>query len=343
MKHLLNTLYVLSPDNYLTLDNENVVVVNGKQEVARFPLHTLESIFCFTYKGATPALLGACCEKGINISFYSPFGKFYARASGKERGNVLLRTTQYKISDDKIESCKYGKNFILAKVYNQRWVIERSKRDHPDRVPVEEIEEKSELLKEILLDIRQCEDLDTLQGFEGKAAQIYFDCFDYMILQQREIFKFESRNRRPPRDKVNALLSFTYSILNRDCEAALEGVGLDPFVGFVHRLRPGRSSLALDLVEELRASYGDRFVLYCINQRILNQDDFDEQETGAIYLNETGRKKFFVEWQKRKQETLTHPFLKEKICWGLVPYVQALLLARTIRGDLDEYPPFFWK
>ncbi len=343
MKHLLNTLYVLSPENYLSLDNENVVVLNGKNELARFPLHTLESIFCFSYKGATPALMGACADRGISLSFYSSYGKFLAKACGKERGNVLLRTSQYKISDDKTLSCKYGRNFILGKVYNEKWVLERATRDHPNRVPVEILKEKTAQLTEILADIKVCDDLDVLQGKEGKAAQIYFDSFDELILQQKECFSFDSRNRRPPLDKVNALLSFTYSILTRDCEAALEGVGIDPYVGFIHRLRPGRSSMALDLVEELRACYADRFVLYCINQRIINESDFIIQESGAVVLNDSGRKKFFGEWQKRKQESLTHPFLKEKINWGLVPYVQALLLARTIRGDMEEYPPFFWK
>lgn len=343
MRHLLNTLYVLTPENSLSLDNENVVVKRGHQELARFPLHTLESIYSFTYQGATPALMGVCVEKGISLSLYSPYGKFLARATGKERGNVLLRMNQFKISDDRTLSCKFGKNFILGKVFNEKWVLERATRDHPDRVPVPMIKEHSAYLTQLLNNIKQCDDLDTLQGLEGKAAQTYFDCFNELILQQKEEFVFYTRVRRPPTDKVNALLSFTYSILTRDCEAALEGAGLDPYMGFIHRIRPGRCSLALDLVEELRASYADRFVLYCINKKILNSNDFIVQESGAVVLCDDGRKKFFSEWQKRKQEKLTHPFLKEKICWGLVPYIQALLLARTLRGDLDEYPPFFWK
>lgn len=343
MRHLLNTLYVLSPENSLSLDNENVVVSCGKRELAKIPLHTLESIFSFTLQGATPALMGACVERNINLSFYSPYGKFLAKTIGEERGNVLLRMNQHKIANDKILSCKYGKNFIVGKVFNEKWVLERVTRDHPERVPVDIIKNKSAYLSEVIKNIRECNDLDTLQGLEGKAAQTYFECFNYLILQQKDDFEFKNRNRRPPTDRINALLSFTYSILSRDCEAALEGVGLDPYIGFVHRLRPGRVSLALDLVEELRASYADRFVIYCINQKIINSRDFIIQESGAVILSEDGRKKFFTEWQKRKQEPLTHPFLKEKICWGLVPYVQALLLARTIRGDLEEYPPFFWK
>ncbi|MBR4605112.1 MAG: type I-C CRISPR-associated endonuclease Cas1 [Lachnospiraceae bacterium] len=343
MKHLLNTLYVLSPENYLALDNENVVVRNKNVDVAKFPLHTLESIYCFTYSGATPALMGACVEKGINLVFYSANGKFLARAVGYERGNVLIRMTQFRISDNRELSCKIGKNFILGKIYNSKWVLERATRDHRERIPVEELKKVSALLTDSMKEMEECKDLDTLQGIEGKAAQAYFGCFNLMILQQKEEFIFSDRNRRPPLDRVNALLSFTYSILTRECEAALEGVGLDPYLGFVHRQRPGRRSLALDLIEELRPSYADRFVLYCINQRVINANHFSVQQNGAVWLNEDGRKQFFAEWQKRKQETLTHPFLKEKISWGLVPYVQALLLARTLRGDLEEYPPFFWK
>ena len=343
MKHLLNTLYVLTPENSLSLDNENVVVNRGKNEIAKFPLHTLEAIYSFTYCGATPALMGACAEKGINLVFFSPYGKFQARAVGWERGNVLLRMEQFRISDNKEMSCRYGKNFIIGKIHNAKWVLERATRDHPERVPVEDLKTASAYLSQTMQDVKQCIDLDNLQGIEGKAAQVYFQNFNHLILQQKEDFVFETRNKRPPLDRVNALLSFCYSILTHDCEAALEGAGLDPYMGFVHRQRPGRCSLALDLVEELRASYADRFVLYCINQRILHADDFEIQESGAVRLNDKGKKIFFTEWQNRKKETLTHPFLKEKISWGLVPYVQALLLARTLRGDLDEYPPFFWK
>lgn len=343
MRHLLNTLYVLSPENSLALDNENVVVNKGSHELAKFPLHTLEGIYSFTYAGATPALMGKCAEMGINMVFYSPFGKFLARTNGKERGNILLRMEQFRIADNKAESCKFGRNFITGKVFNAKWVLERATRDHPERVPVEKIKAATAMLTEAVKEIRSCCDLNELQGIEGKAAQIYFDCFDHLILRQKDDFVFKTRTRRPPADRVNALLSFAYSILTRECEAALEGAGLDPYMGFVHRQRPGRCSLALDLVEELRASYADRFVLYCINQNILHKGDFEVQESSAVTLTDDGRKKFFSEWQKRKYETLTHPFLKEKISWGFVPYVQALLLARTVRGDLDEYPPFFWK
>lgn len=343
MKHFLNTLFVLTSENKLLLDNENVLVRNGNTDLARFPLHTLESIISFTYAGATPALMGACAERGINLCFYSPTGKFLARTSGGERGNVLLRMKQYRIAESKDESCLYGRNFIVGKIYNGRWVVERALRDHPMRVPVDELKELSLELQTYLKAASNCTDLLELQGIEGKAAQCYFHGFKSLILQQQNEFVFDSRNRRPPKDKVNALLSLTYSLLTRDCEAALESVGLDPYVGFIHRQRPGRCSMALDLMEEFRHPFADRFVLSCINQKILQPNDFYSFESGAVMLTDEGRKKFFSAWQKRKQEILTHPFLAEKIPWGLVPYAQALLLARTVRGDLEEYPPFFWK
>ena len=259
------------------------------------------------------------------------------------RGNVLLRQTQYRISDSEALSCRYARYFILGKVYNARWVLERATRDHPQRVPVEEFKRTSAQLAAALPLIEQCDDLDQLRGLEGEAAQRYFDCFDSLILQQHEAFPFVSRNRRPPLDNVNALLSFAYSLLARDCASALSSVGLDPYVGFLHRARPGRRSLALDLMEELRAVYADRFVLSCINQKLLTAKHFQKQENGAVLLTDDGRRAFLKAWQTKKQEQITHPFLKEKLPWGLVPYVQALLLARTLRGDLELYPPFFWK
>lgn len=343
MRHLLNTLFVLTPENHLSLDGENVVVTCGKTEVARFALHTLEGILSFTYTGATPALMGACAARGIDLCFFSPNGRFLARTCGAERGNVLLRQQQYRICDDPRQSCRYARCFLMGKIYNSRWVLERATRDHPQRVPVERLKQTSQQLAAALPAVRVCELPEELLGLEGEAAQRYFDVFDELILQQKEDFTFHGRSRRPPLDAVNALLSFAYTILARDCAAALEGVGLDPYVGFLHRPRPGRSGLALDLMEELRSVLADRFVLNCINQKLVTKKHFNFQEDGAVLLNDEGRKAFFAAWQTRKQEELTHPFLQEKLPWGLVPYVQALLLARTIRGDLDEYPPFFWK
>ena len=343
MRTFLNTLYVTSEEAYLSLDGGNVVVSCHKTEMGRVPLHTLEGIVCFSYAGASPALMGECGRQGVDLSFFSPRGQFLARTVGEEQGNVLLRQTQYRISDSEAQSCRYARYFILGKVYNSRWVLERATRDHPQRVPVEQLKRTSAQLAAALPLLETCEDLDQLRGLEGEAAQRYFDCFDALILQQHEEFCFTSRNRRPPTDNVNALLSFAYSLLARDCAAALESVGLDPYVGFLHRARPGRCSLALDLMEELRAVYADRFVLSCINQKVLTGKQFQKQENGAVLLTDDGRRAFLNAWQTKKREEITHPFLKEKLPWGLVPYVQALLLARTLRGDLELYPPFFWK
>lgn len=342
-RKLLNTLYVMTEDAYLTLDGENVVVVNGDTTLGRVPLHTLENIICFTYKGASPAFMGACADRKIGLCFYSPRGKFLARISGKEYGNVLLRKEQYRISDSLERSTLYAKNMILGKVYNCRWNIERTIRDHALRVNMDRLRTASQTLKDGYQKIPIVQEMDELRGTEGKLAECYFGIFDELILNQKEEFVFKNRNRRPPLDNVNALLSFSYTVLANDCANALESVGLDPYVGFMHRDRPGRKSLALDLMEELRAVSGDRFVLTLINMKKINGSHFDKQKDGAVYLNDKGRKIFFSEWQTRKREKITHPYLKEKIEWGLVPYVQALLLARTIRGDLDEYPPFFWK
>ena len=343
MRHLLNTLFVLTAESYLSLDGETVVISRGRTETACFALHTLEGILCFTYAGASPALMGACAQRGVDLCFFSPQGRFLARTTGEERGNVLLRQAQYRCSDNMEESCRFARCFILGKVYNSRWVLERATRDHPQRVPVEKLKALSSQLASALPVIRTCQEAGRLLGLEGEAAQAYFDGFGSLILRQEKDFAFRGRSRRPPLDSINALLSFAYTLLARDCAAALEGVGLDPYVGFLHRPRPGRTSLALDLMEELRPSYADRFVLSLVNQSILRPSHLEKQENGAVLLTDEGRRTFLGAWQKKKQEQLTHPFLGEKIPWGLVPYVQALLLARTLRGDLEEYPPFFWK
>ena len=343
MRKLLNTLFVLTPENYLSLDGETVIVSQNYKEAARFPLHTLEGILSFTYAGASPALMGACAQRGVDLAFFAPNGRFLARTVGEERGNVLLRQQQYRVADDPVASCRYGRSFLLGKIYNARWILERATRDHPQRVPVEKIKQASAQLAENLSRISNGVTLEELNGIEGEAAQRYFSMFDHLILQQKSEFRFTKRSRRPPLDNVNALLSFAYTLLARECAAALEGVGLDPYVGFLHRSRPGRQSLALDLMEELRAAFADRLVISCINQKIITPKYCRSQENGAVLLTEEGRKAFLTAWQRRKQEVITHPFLAEKIPWGLVPYVQALLLSRALRGDLETYPPFFWK
>ena len=343
MRKLLNTLFILSEETYLSLDGENIVILAENSEKRRFPLHMLENIMCFSYKGASPALMGACAERKIGLSFFSPNGKFLAGVHGKEYGNVLLRKQQYRISDDKEQGVQYAKNMMIGKVYNSRWTLERTARDHKERVDYESIRKISAELQEGLLKIRTVDNIDQLRGIEGERASRYFSVFDELILNQKDDFIFQTRNRRPPMDRVNALLSFAYAVVERECANALRSVGLDPFVGFMHTDRPGRESMALDIMEEFRSILCDRFVLTLINTKTVRKDSFMKGDDGAVLLNYKGRKIFFNNWQNRKRELITHPFLKEKMEWGLVPYIQALLLARTIRGDIEEYPPFLWK
>lgn len=343
MRHLLNTLFVTSEDAYLSLEGENVLVNREKTVIGRFPLHNLSMIISFSYSGASPALMGACAQRDVGLAFCTPRGKFLARTSGISRGNVLLRRMQYRYADDMVQSCLIARTMIFGKVYNTRWSIERTRRDHKLRIDETKFTNACQIHKDLLPQILEVEDLGSLRGLEGAAANAYFQIFDDMILRQKEEFFFHGRNRRPPLDNVNALLSFAYSLLANDCASALESVGLDAYVGFLHRDRPGRTSLALDLMEELRPCMADRFVLTLINDRIVTGAEFERSESGAVRMTEEGRKKFLKRWQERKQESITHPYLEEKLPWGLVPYVQALLLARYLRGDLDAYPPFLWK
>ena len=343
MKRLLNTLYVTSGNKYLSLDGENVVVLEEQKEIGRVPLHNLQDIVTFGYIGASPALMGACAQRSIGLSFMAGNGRFLARVTGEVKGNVILRKQQYRISEDRKISVQVARNFILGKVYNARWVLERASRDYALRLDVERIKKKTSFLAHSLENIRKCEDADILLGLEGEAASVYFSVFDELILQQKDNFYFHGRNKRPPLDNVNAMLSFAYSLLAGMCGSALEAVGLDPYVGFFHTDRPGRMSLALDLMEEFRSVMADRFVLTLINKRIIKQEHFIKRENGSVVLNDEGRKVFLSAWQSKKQEAIKHPFLGEKIEWGMAPYAQSMLLARYLRGDLDEYPPFFWK
>ena len=343
MRHLLNTLFVTSEDVYLSLNGENVVANRCQQAVARYPLHTLSGIVTFSYAGASPALMGACANRDISLSFCPPRGRFLARVCGESSGSVLLRRAQYRAADDPLPCCRLARSMVFGKVYNARWSIERTRRDHGLRVDGEALAAVSVQLKDLLPQIADEASLDSLRGLEGAAATAYFGVFDQLILGEKPLFAFGTRNRRPPLDPVNALLSFAYSLLTNDCASALESVGLDAYVGFLHRDRPGRTSLALDLMEELRPCLADRFVLTLINNRVVGRSDFDFRENGAVFLNDAGRRTFLQRWQERKRETITHPYLKEKLPWGLVPYIQALLFARTLRGDLDGYPPFLWK
>ena len=343
MKHLLNTLFVTSEDIYLALDGENVVANRGKTAVARYPLHTLSGIVSFSYAGASPALMGACAQRDVALAFCTPHGRFLCRSTGKSNGNVLLRRTQYRMADDVGKSCELAKTMIFGKLYNARWSIERTCRDHALRIDTAPLKDASEQIKGLLAPVAEVCSLDTLRGMEGVGASTYFSVFDNMILNQKDTFFFRGRNRRPPLDAVNALLSFAYSLLAHECASALESVGLDSYVGFLHRDRPGRTSLALDLMEELRPVMADRFVLTLINNRMLSAKSFEFRESGAVLLTAEARKIFLKAWRERKVETITHPFLKEKMQWGMVVYIQALLLARYLREDMDAYPPFLWK
>lgn len=343
MKQLLNTLFVTSEDIYLSLDGENVLANRDKQVLARYPLHTLQSIVSFSYAGASPALMGACTERDIGLAFCTPRGRFLCRVCGESSGNVLLRRKQYRAADDPESCCRIARTMIFGKLHNSRWSIERTIRDHGLRVEKERLSAASQELKSLLPEVLEVTEPDTLRGLEGIGAAAYFGVLDEMILNRKEDFFFHGRNRRPPLDRVNAMLSFSYSLLAHDCASALESVGLDAYVGFLHRDRPGRTSLALDLMEELRPCMADRFVLTLINNRVIKPEDFQTQDSGAVLLTDAGRKAFLKAWQEKKRETLTHPYLGEKLSWGMVPYIQALLLARYLRGDLDAYPPFLWK
>jgi len=331
------------PDVYLSLDGENVVVLRDSETLLRAPLHNLEGIVTFGYTGASPALMAACAERKIALSFFNQNGRFLADISGIEQGNVVLRRTQYRMADDLGQSTVIAKNILTGKLHNCRWVLDRAVRDHEMQIDAERVKAAARGIAETLKPLRQADSLESLRGIEGEAAMRYFSVFDELILQSKNDFFFRTRNRRPPTDNMNALLSFAYALLANDVAAALRGVGLDPFVGFLHRDRPGRRALAADMMEELRAVFADRFVLSLVNRRQIDASGFYQQENGATRLTDEARKTFLSAWQMRKQEEITHPFLDEKIEWGLVPHVQSLLLARFLRGDVDEYPPFLWK
>lgn len=343
MKKLLNTLYVTSENGYLGLEGETIVIYDEQKEMGRIPLHNLDGIISFGYRGASPALMGACAERNISLCYLTPQGKFLARVVGKTYGNVLLRKQQHISCMDQEISLEIAKNCIIGKVYNARWVLERAIRDHPMQINTEQVKTASLQLKNALELIQNAKSKEQLRGYEGEAASIYFGVFNELILQQKKDFVFQGRNKRPPLDNVNAMLSFVYTLLTNQITSALECVGLDPYTGYLHTDRPGRVSLALDLIEEFRSVYADRFVLSLINKRIVNKKDFLKKENGAVLMSDDLRKRLLVEWQNKKKEVITHPFLKEKVEWGMVPFVQAMLLARYLRGDLDGYPVFLWK
>lgn len=340
MKKLLNTLYITDETAYLSLDGENIVVKMSEDRQARFPLVNLENIVCFSYLGCSPALMGKCCEDGVGLCFLSPEGRFLARVLGKARGNVLLRNEQIKRFSEYQQ--KLVQNTVAAKLANTRFTVRRSLRDRPEIDGDGAVSLFIEKLERSIEEVYSLSEKDEIMGVEGNCAKAYFNIFDRMIIQQKDDFRLNMRTKRPPLDRTNALLSFMYTILTNDFASALESVGLDSYVGFYHELRSGRYSLACDLVEEARC-IAERFVLTAINLKQINADDFEQQSSGAVLLTKDGRKKLLTLWQEKKRMDIQHPYLKQKIKLGLLPFVQSNLLAKYIRREIAEYPSYIQK
>ncbi len=343
MKKLLNTLYVTTQGAYLAKEGETVAVKIDQEVRLRIPVHTIGGIVCFGNVSCSPFLMGFCSENGICISFLNQHGRFLARVQGPVSGNVLLRREQYRSADNEDLSGKLAKAFVTGKVANCRTVLQRALRDHSGKIDEEALRLALDNLNRTLKSLELNQTLNEVRGLEGHAAHTYFSVFDHLIVAQKDEFSFQERNRRPPMDNVNCLLSFIYTLLVHDCRSALESVGLDPAVGFLHRDRPGRPGLALDLMEEFRPFFADRLVLSLINLRQVQHKGFKKTEAGSVVMNDETRKVLLVAYQERKQEEILHPFLEEKVSIGMLFHVQALLLARCLRGDLDGYPPFIWK
>lgn len=340
MRKLLYTLYITTPESYLSKDGMNVVISVNQQEVFRIPVINIEGIVTFGYMGASPGLMKLCSENNVSLTFLTPQGRFISRIQGATRGNVLLRKRQYKLSEQNDWTLHVSKIMIAGKIQNYRNILRRFIRDYGENTIVTNVAKSMEIFKRDLL---LASDHQSLMGIEGMAANRYFEVFPCLMTQQREGFPFSGRNRRPPKDAVNAMLSLAYTLITNDVASALETVGLDPYVGFLHTLRPGRPSLALDMTEELRAYLGDRFVLSLINRRQITPEDFISQGDQGVAMTDKGRRTFLTAWQNRKRETLLHPYLNEKIPVGLIPHAQSMLLARFIRNDIDDYPVFLIK
>lgn len=344
MRRQLNTLYATTDGAWLRKDGANIVMEVERQERARLPVHMLESVVCIGRVAISPQLLGFCSEQGISICYLTPQGRFLARVEGPVSGNVLLRRAQYRTSDEPEHCGAIVRNLVAGKIHNQRAVLARGWRDHGERLDdSRKFQHALQRLKRIPHRVLQELDVDLLRGLEGEAAQAYFGVFGQLVRTESPVMRFGGRNRRPPRDAFNAVLSFLYTLLTHDCRSALETVGLDPAVGFLHRDRPGRPSLALDLAEEFRPLLGERLALSLINRRQLNERDFQVFDNGAVQLKDDARKTLLMAYQERKREQLQHAFLAEKVDIGLLPFIQAQLMARYLRGDLDGYPPFLWK
>jgi CRISPR-associated protein Cas1 len=343
MKHLLNTLYITTNGSYLHREGETLQIEVEREVKLRLPVHTLGSVICFGQVMVSPAAMHLCMEKQISISFLTENGKFMGKVVGKEHGNILLRRQQYRKADDEVESVKLAKAMVAGKVANCRAVLMRAARDNPQCTGISMLTQTTRTLGHTLKYLKNEECLDGLRGREGSGANFYFEVFDNLIVAQKEDFKFKCRTRRPPLDNVNALLSFVYTLLAHDVESALETVGLDPYAGFLHRDRPGRPSLALDMMEELRPYLADRLVLSLINRQQVKSEGFTATESGGVIMDDKTRKTVLIAYQERKKEEITHPFLQEKMEIGLLPYVQSMLLARCIRNDLPCYTPFVWR
>lgn len=343
MQHL-NTLFVTLEGAWLFKDGQAVEVRHEGQTKLRVPLHNLDGIVCLGWTiGASAQLMHACAEAGVTLSFCSPHGKFLAAATGFASGNVLLRRTQYRLADDPAACAAIARNIVAAKIASSRVSLLRAARDRPQDTSAAQLSSAATWLGRRIDAVMRESSLDIIRGIEGDSAAAYFECLPALLTTNDPAIQMKGRNRRPPLDPVNALLSFLYALLNHDCRSALAACGLDPAVGFLHRDRPGRASLALDLMEEFRPVLADRTALALFNRKQLDGSDFLEQENGAVALREESRKKVLVAWQERKREESVHPFLQEKVPWGIVPHLQARLLARHLRGDLDAYPAFIWK
>jgi CRISPR-associated protein Cas1 len=343
LKKLLNTLFVTTQGAYLSKDGETVVVKVDGEVSLRLPIHTLGGIVCFGQVSCSPFLMGFCAENQVAISFLTENGSFLAKVQGPVSGNVLLRRQQYRRADDLNACASIARAELTGKIANCRTVIQRALRDHADKIDTDAISQASLRLADAVRRLQAESLLDIVRGIEGESAKVYFSVFDHLVTSQKDDFKFHERNRRPPLDNINCLMSFIYTLLMHDVRAAIETVGLDPAVGFLHRDRPGRYGLALDIMEEFRPFIADRLTLSLINLGQVQAKGFKKKESGAVWMDDDTRKTVLVAYQKRKQEEIEHPFLKEKVAIGLLPYAQALLMARFLRGDIDNYPPFLWK
>lgn len=343
MKKIQNSLYILTQGTYLAKEGETIAVRVEREVKQRFPIHNQSDILCFGNVLCSPALMGFCGERGVGLAFFSENGRFLARIQGPVSGNVLLRRAQYSLANDNDGQSNLARRFVVAKIVNSRSVLMRAIREYPGSSGVENLKKAASYLLIILRGLELEMPLDSIRGNEGDAARTYFSVFDDLITTQKDNFFFHERSRRPPMDNVNALLSFTYTLLAHDTVSALEGVGLDPAVGYLHAIRPGRPSLALDIMEEFRSMLADRLVLNLINRRQIKKDGFTQTESGAVIMDDKTRRELIKTYQERKKEEIIHPFLGEKIPLGLLPHVQAMLLARYLRGDLDAYPPFRWR